>query len=1141
MKETIIYIFFFCASFFYACEQRHKQPVNLNPRKPKIIVAGAPVVKDSAVPPEVIPVGNLKVTVAGKPGIVKLHSNVYPVGVCRSKPAGVPVLCTPGNDTFKLPVIVSAINKTFPAGIPEITKAKEPNIKDNNPAGISSFKVLQGLKTNNIFPMMQDKAGNIWISSWEGGVNKYDGQSFSHYTKAQGMSSDNVWSILEDSKGNIWFGTIGGGLDKYDGLSFTNYTTREGLSDNSVNCILEDTKDNLWFGTSLGGVNKYDGKSFVHYTTEQGLVHNYVRSIIEDSSGNIWFGTEGGLSKYDGKSFSNYTTHQGLNNNHIWCIVEDKIGNLWISSWGNGIDKYDGKSFIHYSSREGLSSDNVWAMLEDKDANLWICTMDQGVNKFDGKSFTYFGIDQGLSNNIVHSILEDKSGNMWIGTDGGGVNKYDGGSLSHIHHSQGLSSENISCTIEDTKGNIWVGTNEGGINKIDGKTITHYTQVEGLSNNNIICLYEDKKRNIWIATWGGGIDKYDGKTVTNFSFAQGLNSDHILYIMEDKRGNLWFGTDNGVTKYDGISFTSFGTAQGLTNRFITSIVEDKAGNIWLSSYGGGMYKYDGNSISAYTTDQGLSSNDILTMFQDSHGNIWVGTYDGGVNKFDGKFFTHYTTSQGLSNNSVGSIKEDHDGNMWFLTRNGLCCMRKDLNKTNSPDSQVPLFKNYLLSDGFLGVGSDYNTLTVDRNGKIWAGAVDRLTCYNADRDTPDTMPPNIQVKSISLFNENIAWAGIEKNKDTTILLDNGIELKDFSFSKLSRWYHLPENLSLAYDNNDLSFQFVGIATKRTGHIEYQYYLDGLDKQWGLLTTNAEASYNNLPAGKYTFKVKAVNSEGYASDVFAYKFSIRPPWWQTSWFRLVALITIGCIFYGLIRWRLYEKFRLRLERSEQRNQLSNLKHKTAELEMQALRAQMNPHFIFNSLNSINCFILQNDKAAASEYLVKFSRLVRLILQNSQAPLISLESELESLQLYLELEAVRFNYQFDFNISIAADIDTSVTMVPPVIIQPFAENAIWHGLMSKKFDRELVIEIFFESDEVLCCRITDNGIGRQRSAELKGRTLHKSMGLSITEERIRLLQPAIKVEPVINIIDLVLADGTAGGTEVLLRIPVSMQRV
>lgn len=913
MKVKIIYIILLFSALLNACEEQSKQPGNLDTYAPKVVKANAPDVRVIKIPPEVVPVKNVQSKIAGKPKIVHLNSNVHMAGTPKVRLAGKPAICTPGNDTFKLPTIVPATGKSFLTELPEVFDAKEPYIKDKNPSGISTFKVLQGLKTNNIFPMIQDKAGNIWISTWEAGVSKYDGSSFTHYTTKQGLSNDNVWSMLEDSKGNIWFGTLRGGLNKYDGTSFTHYTTREGISDNDVMSIMEDKNGNFWFGTAKGGVNKYDGKSFIHYTTAQGLIDNHVRSIIQDINGNIWFGTDNGISKFDGTSFSNYTTDQGLNNNNIWCIAEDKNGNLWISSWGNGIDKYDGKLFMHYSSAEGLSSDNVWKILEDKDGNLWIGTIDKGVNKFDGKSFTYFDIEQGLSNNVIHSILEDKSGNIWIGTDGGGVNKYDGGSFTHYHQTQGLTAGNISCTMEDKNGNIWVGTNEQGLNKYNGNTISQYTISQGLSSNNFNSIKKDINGNIWFCTWGGGVDKYDGKSFTNYSVAQGLSSDFIYSMIEDTKGNLWFGTSAGLCKFDGTSFTRFDTTQGLTHLIITSIVEDKAGNLWMGTYGGGINKYNGKSISAYTTEHGLSSNDVLSIYADSPGNIWVGTYDGGVNKFDGTYFTQYTTAQGLSNNSVGSIREDHYGNMWFLSRNGLNMMQSSKNensgKTNPGNSQIPSFKNYLLSDGFLGVGSDYNTLTSARNGKIWAGAVDRLTRYNPEKDVPDTIPPNIQVRSISIFNENINWLDLEKNKDTTLLLSNGVKLKDFEFSGLSKWYYLPENLKLAYNNNYLTFRFVGITTKRTQHIKYQYSLDGLDEHWSSITETPEATYNVLPLGSYTFKVKAVNSEGYWSNEFAYSFTILPPWWKNWWAYLVYILGFAFIIW-LFTW--YRSRRLKVE-------------------------------------------------------------------------------------------------------------------------------------------------------------------------------------------------------------------------------------
>ncbi len=260
--------------------------------------------------------------------------------------------------------------------------------------------------------------------------------------------------------------------------------------------------------------------------------------------------------------------------------------------------------------------------------------------------------------------------------------------------------------------------------------------------------------------------------------------------------------------------------------------------------------------------------------------------------------------------------------------------------------------------------------------------------------------------------------------------------------------------------------------------------------------------------------------------------------------VLVLVLFGLIIFRNImlkqkneanRHEIVEK-ELNLQKLESERSKSELQQQATELEMQALRAQMNPHFIFNSLNSINRFILQNNKAQASEYLTKFSRLVRLILQNSQSSLIPLESELEALQLYLELESVRFDHHFHFFIRIADDIDLSSLKVPPLIIQPYAENAIWHGLMHKEEKGNLQIELY-EQGDTLCCKITDDGVGRKKAGDLKSKSAskHKSMGMQITANRIAMLQKQKHSAPQIKITDLILPDGKPGGTEVLLKIP------
>jgi len=236
--------------------------------------------------------------------------------------------------------------------------------------------------------------------------------------------------------------------------------------------------------------------------------------------------------------------------------------------------------------------------------------------------------------------------------------------------------------------------------------------------------------------------------------------------------------------------------------------------------------------------------------------------------------------------------------------------------------------------------------------------------------------------------------------------------------------------------------------------------------------------------------------------------------------------------------IYALFRYRLNKIRMQHEIVLQQQKASELEMQALRAQMNPHFIFNSLNAINMFILENNKLQASEYLSKFSRLVRLILQNSREAFIPLERELEALQLYLELESLRFEQKFEYSISVSEEVDTNVLKVPPLIIQPFAENAIWHGLMHKKEKGHLTIELYLEGEK-LCCKITDDGIGRKRAAELKSKnaSMTKSMGMRITASRIAMLQQKKQNEVSITINDLVLSDGHPGGTEVLIIIPSS----
>jgi two-component system sensor histidine kinase ChiS len=910
--NKLFFIFFLI--FLFSCNNEEKSHSAY--LGPKVVEAkGYVVLKDSMRTPPVFEVDESKLTKipVGKPKIVTTNLNVHKavqgkvVMVDETKLRKI----TPGTDTFSLPKKVIAIDSPFTAGIPEIVIAKDMANKDQNPANFSSFGKLQGLKHGSIRCMLQDKSGNLWFGTYGGGVSRYNGASFTHFTEKEGLSNNVVYSMLEDKNGNLWFGTSGGGVSKYNGASFTHFTEKEGLSNNVVLSILEDKSGNLWFGTNGGGVSKYNGASFTHFTEKEGLSNNVVYSMLEDKSGNLWFGTlGGGVSKYNGTSFTHFTEKEGLSNNVVWSILEDKSGNLWFGTDGGGLSKCSGTSFTHFTEKEGLSNNVVLSILEDKSGNLWFGTNGGGLSKYNGASFTHFTEKEGLSNNDVLSILEDKSGNLWFGTNGGGISKYNGASFTHFTEKEGLNNNAIWSIVEDKSGNLWFGNSGGGVSKYNGASFTHFTEKEGLSNNVVLSILEDKSGNLWFGTSGGGVSKYNGASFTHFTEKEGLSNNVVYSMLEDKSGNLWFGTDGGgVSKYNGASFTHFTEKEGLSNNVVYSMLEDKSGNLWFGTNGGGVSKYNGTSFTHFTEKEGLSNNVVWSIVEDKSGNLWFGTSGGGVSKYNGASFTHFTEKEGLSNNYVFSILEDKSGNLWFETRFGLSMLSEakfveisEKIKSNTIKEEDVFFKTYSYEDGFLGIGCIRSSILEASNGTIWVGANDRLTAMHPESMEADSIPPSIRLSTIELFNENIVWANLKNKKDSILTLGNGVKVSDFEFDGITKWYTLPENLSLAYNNNYLTFNFIGITMAQPKKVRYQYILDGLDENWSAITNETSAPYGNLPHGSYTFKVKAMNSEGYWSKQFEYSFTIRPPWWKTWWFRtLVGIIVVGSIIF-YIKWR-----------------------------------------------------------------------------------------------------------------------------------------------------------------------------------------------------------------------------------------------
>ena len=832
----------------------------------------------------VVEAGKPIITKAGLPEITTGFNNMHDVGFIKT---------TKNIEGMVLPKIVGrtvkASFKITPYINAKVVTALEPGMREQNPLGLKFYDIQQGLSSSYIRCMLQDHNGNIWFGTASGGACKFDGNDFTYFTEKQGIPNNSVVCMIEDRAGNIWLGTDGGGVCKYDGTSFTIFSEKEGLINNAVWSMLEDKKGNIWFGTAGGGACKYDGENFTYYNKDNGLNTNYIICMEQDLNGNIWFGSYGdGVLKYDGTNFISYTTDEGLIGNTVQAILADNTGNIWFGTDANGMCRLRGNTFTNYTEETGLMSNEVNSLIQDKNGNIWIGCNSHGVCKLNGMYFTCFTEFEGMSGSTVSSLLQDNNGDIWFGTSGHGVTKYDNNCFTHFTKKEGLSSNVVSKTIEDHNGNLWFGTNGGGVCKYDEEKFYNYTTTQGLANNRVYGILEDYNHNMWFGTNGGGLCKFDGEKFYTYTDEQGLSGNKIYNLLEDHNHNLWIATNGGgVCKFDGKTFTHYTQAEGLSSDIVYSIIEDKENNLWFTTDGGGICKYDGKSFTLFTKKEGLASNVVYAALQDAKGNFWFGTDEAGVCRYDGKIFKSFKEDNGISSDKVWSILQDMQGDVWLGTESGLTRINAGSLSKDEISTNV-----YKLNNGFLGNDVFQNSGYQDKKGFIWWGTGKMLTRYNPSLDMPDRLAPVMHLKNIKLQFQNIDWNSISSNENY-----KGIEI-----SGVTKWYNIPENLSLPYNQNRITFGYVGINYKSQDKILYQYRLEGLEDKWVPLTSKTDAAYSNLSPADYTFKVRAVNKDGFWSEPISFNFTIRAPWWQTWWFRIFTLLLIAASIVSFYRYR-----------------------------------------------------------------------------------------------------------------------------------------------------------------------------------------------------------------------------------------------
>lgn len=790
-----------------------------------------------------------------------------------------------------------------------------------------NFTTKDGLCGNSVNVILEDSFGNVWIGT-KSGLSKFNNQSsaklnFNNFFTVNGLPNNIIRDILQDRDGNLWVATN-------EGIAVL---TKENLS------ALQNTE------TSDSSTNL-----FISLSEKNGLVNNRVWSISQDKKGNLWFGTFNGISvlnadKVDFKNiasqkkiFKNYSEIKVVRNNRVRIVFNDSRDYMWLGS-EEGIALTKNNNFVKLFHDNAKINVSIRSIFEDNNGNLWIGTYQNGIafissenikQPSDKWKFELFTLNEGLSNNAILSITQDREGNMWFGTDGGGVLKYRGKTFEAYTTKQGLNNNLVLSVIQDKKGNFLFGTYGGGISylipeknfskmglsdKIVGAgglqsgILLNYTEDNGLLNNFVYNVIEDKNGNYWVSNYGKGVMKYEPskntgdidilhykpKKGTNFFDApDNLLDNHVFSIYEDNSQNIWIGTAAGVTVYrhDG-NTQKFSTENGLNTPNVMSIFQDMDGDIWLGTNGGGIVLLSeeaSNSykvVGSYSTNDGLINDIIRAIIESSSGHLIVGT-NGGLSiekteklkKFikdksqkprsNIRFYgiKNITDKDGISSNDIYSLIFDKNNSLWTGSSKGL----DKLKITFDNDSiRIENIKYYGMSEGFWAIEASINAVYKDNEDNLWFGTVQGAFKYNVKADKANLIEPLTQITKYQIF-----------LKDTV----------------------LQQNAILPYNLNYITFHFIGICMTNPDKVNYQFKLEGFDKNWLPVTQETYATYSYLMEGDYVFKVKASNNEGiWNENPTTFSFTITPPFWRTWLFYFICTVVILVSIYMFIVLRI----------------------------------------------------------------------------------------------------------------------------------------------------------------------------------------------------------------------------------------------
>lgn len=996
-------------------------------------------------------------------------------------------------------------------------------------------------------------------------AQKYD-ENIEVITTRNGLPHNIVLSVLQDSEGFLWIGTYNG-LCRYDGHEFKVYRDQLDPTDEgwtyTVETIFEDRDHHIWIGTRGGMIARLNKKndtweryptkikasitqfhqqsdSVVYVTAREGYfgrivlsngAFSYGKLLPEDIMGIMeWkpgklllFSTH--VYEYDPLAKTAPVLYYALPDKQASKATNNPPGNILCFKLGDSLVAFDNRDFTVKKipvPRELQTT--IQLHHTGKDKLLLANSAYLATYSFEDKKFAVTEISDNVfyeRNSVANCIARDHSGILWIGTNIGlqkiDLRKYRFAKYS-LYNRRNKIPHNYIRSLYFTGDTLWMGFKKGNSSALffnKEKKLTGYRNfpstdhgkpTQYLSTTN--AFYRDHKGRLWSGTleglflWNEKKQCFE-REFTDLSFIK--SPIEIWCLLGDNKGYLWIGTNHrGIFRYHAETRT-------LKRYYLGGVTDQVPASVWTMYPGkhGEIYLGTNTGLLRLRTGGGtpvidrpylpekkaLNGEHVWNIQEDISGRIWLGTTDKSIDILDPEAgtFTHLNSSSGLPGSTVCGLLDDRYGNIWISQTVGLSLY--DIRR-----KQVISFSE---DDGL--ISNDFNFKTVAKSpwGTLFGGTKTGMISF----DPADFGNEEIPISPVRITSVKV----------------NGEE-----------YFPASGAVQLAHKDNSLHVRFALLNFRNPRLHRYRFMLRGIEKEWNYIGYSSPvAMYTQLPSGNYSLVVEA-STDGvhWQHRPAILNIYVQPAWWERDWFWILFSVAVLLVIALFIMHRV--KLVLRREK-----ETSQIQKKIAELELTALQAQMNPHFIFNAINSIQHFILRHDALSANDYLSRFARLMRLILESSRKKYIALKDEVELIELYLSLEVLRFEDKFVYSVTIAENLPMKAE-IPCMLMQPFIENAINHGLMYREDNKGmLLVSITCDDNKgLLICTIADNGIGRKRSMEIK-QTMnrqHNSFGMDLVNDRIKTYFHADDLLVNIDITDRLNDQQEPEGTLISITIPI-----